>query len=551
MRIGIAQIKPRVGDFKYNVERIYKYYLKGKENQVDLVVFPELSVSGYLHKDLIYRPEYAEDVYEALQQIKEFTELPAILIGIPTYHARPSLKGVNLHDPSYKTERNIIRKNRAVVVKEHKIFFSIPKTYRPDYDIYDEKRYYVSGRNNTLLEVGEEFVGVTVCEDIWVENGPVEKLSHKRNKPSIIVNISASPFFREKFSIRSNLLKKLARKFYVDIAYVNQVGAVDDVIFDGRSMVVNKEGETVWVGKVFEEDFGVLDIPLNKGDIGIVYDDTEELFKALSFGIKEYVENTGLKGVVLGLSGGVDSALVSVLAKDALGKNSVKAFIMPAPPTSELSVKLAEKLAKNLKIEYFNISINNILKSYIDELNFVNEDYSIVEQNLQARIRANILMAYANKHNLLLLSTGNKSEIAAGYNTIYGDLAGGLAPIGDIFKHDVYELIKFYNSKNPRALVPNDIVTRSPSAELKPSQKDEDDLPPYSIVDAFYKEYIENYVSYDELSEKFGQSVTDKLLWRLKKSEFKRRQAPIILKVSSSAFGPGRRIPVSHFYKYA
>ncbi|MCX7845309.1 MAG: NAD+ synthase [Dictyoglomaceae bacterium] len=537
LKIAIAQINPTIGDIKGNTEKIISYINKARKENCDLIVFPELSILGYPPRDLLFRAELMRKIDEVIYKkiLLESKDL-GILLGAPLY------KDGNIY-------------NSALLFYKEKLFGYQYKTLLPSYDVFDETRYFKPAEYRHPILFKGVNLGVTICEDIWndkdywnrtvYEKDPVEELISQGAE--IIINLSASPYYFGKMRLRVDMLSYIAKKYKRPIVYVNQVGGNDELIFDGSSLVITEEGKIYWEGKNFEEDFGLIDFsnlfPVR--DVNSIKEDIESIYKALILGIKDYFSKLGFKKAVIGLSGGIDSSVVACLATYALGAENVLGVSMPSRYSSEGSVKDAEILARNLGIEFRIIPIEKIFKSYLETLN-PNESplMDLAEENIQARIRGNILMFISNREGHLVLTTGNKSELAVGYCTLYGDMAGGLAVIGDLPKMMVYELARFINRE--KEIIPRSILTKIPSAELRPNQKDEDSLPPYPILDQILKAYIEDNLSIDEIKKMgFEKDLVEEVVKKIDNAEYKRRQAPPVLKVTTKAFGMGRRMPIA------
>lgn len=535
MRIGVAQINPVLGDFQSNADKILDYVKRARDRKCDLVVFPESCLFGYHPFDLLERTDVVAHQEKVMKDI--FRRLPkgiAVIFGIFTKN--PSKKGRLYFNSAVLVEKGV--KPR---------FFH--KQLLPTGDVFDEARFIEAGdmRKNVFRLKGKKFF-LTICEDIWAwpndkkesiyEENPLSKVKEKG--VDFVVNLSASPFYPGKDKIRQELVKKTARHFKAPMLYCNLVGAQDEIIFDGRSFILDPQGRILMRCLAFEEDLGFFDLETQEGsprpheDTGIA-----EIHRALVMGLRDYCEKTGFKKIHLGLSGGIDSAVVAALAVDALGPNNVKAFYLPSQFSSPKSGEAAKALAMNLGIQFQEIPLQSayeLVKSLIDR-EFDISKFGLVHENLQARLRGLILMAFSNFSNSLLLATGNKSELAAGYSTLYGDLCGGLLPIGDLTKGQVVALAQYYNRE--RELIPKFIIDRPPSAELRPDQKDEDSLPAYTKLDESVVRLVEN-------SGKIRNETDEWLMGALSRSEFKRWQAPPILKVSKHSFGRGRRWPVAH-----
>lgn len=541
MRIALAQINATLGDFAGNKEKILSFITRAKEKKAELVIFPEASLFGYHPFDLLERDAIVKHQVKVLAElVKKIPEGIFILVG--GFEKNNNKKG----RPFYNT---------AFLCKKNKIIKTFHKELLPTGDVFDEARFIEKGSlKNNYFKIKGKFFFLTICEDIWAwgdENGrslylenPLKKI--KKQKIDLVINMSASPFFTGKLKQREYVVKKTAQFFKAPVVYVNLVGAQDEIIYDGQSFLVDKNAIQKFICHAFEEELNVFDLDTLKDWSArsvkrekSKQSSIELLHKALVLGIRDFSAKTGLSKVHLGLSGGIDSAVVACLAVDALGANNVKLFALPTEFNKPESFDLAKSLAKNLYTDLETISIQPIfesIKKIIDQ-SFKIQDFGLVHENLQSRIRGLMLMAYSNKAGSLLLTTGNKSEYATGYTTLYGDMCGGLAVIGDLTKKQVYDLADHYNKQ--RELIPNQIITRAPSAELRPNQKDQDSLPAYGLLDKSVINIVEQ--------GKSTVSKTDKwLVDMLMKSEFKRWQAPPILKVSKHSFGRGRRYPVAH-----
>jgi NAD+ synthase (glutamine-hydrolysing) len=534
-RIAIAQINAVLGDIEYNKAKILEFTEKARQRKVDLVVFPECALLGYHPFDLLEREGLVEGLEKAVKEIhKALPKGIAIIFGTMTRN---------------KNKRGRPFFNSAVFLQKGKPARIFNKQLLPTGDVFDEARFIETGdmSKNHISFNGHKFF-LTICEDIWAwddKNGkssydknPLKKI--KANGTDLVINLSASPWFLGKEKLRHYVTLKTAQHFKAPILYANLVGAQDEIIFDGASFVMSPKGKKLMSCHAFEEDLNVFDLETSAAWAKPPeLSEIEKLRKGLVLGIQDFCKKTGLVKVHLGLSGGIDSAVVVCLAVDALGPASVKAFALPGPHSSNLSLELADQLAKNLKIEMFTSRISNVYDVISIQLNqeMKIQNFGVVHENLQSRLRGVFLMAYANLTNSMLLTTGNKSEYATGYATLYGDMCGGLAPIGDLTKGQVYELAQYYNSG--AEVIPNEIITRAPSAELRPNQKDQDSLPPYEKLD----QAVVNVVQ----KSKQPKNETEKwLLSKLVATEFKRWQSAPILKTSSHSFGRGRRWPLAH-----
>ncbi len=543
MRVALAQINSHLGQFQKNRQKILEYVERAVDRRVDVVVFPEASLFGYHPMDLLERAEIVDQQLRELELLHK--QIPAgVLVLVGAFTKNPSAKGKPYFNSAVALERG----------KKPKYF---NKELLPTYDVFDDARHIEPGdmANNVVKFKGQKIL-VTICEDIWAwpsttkkstqkaqsqksfyESNPIRDF--KRGSVDLVVNLSASPFFGGKFKQRLEVTTATARHLAAPIVYVNMVGAQDELIFDGGSFALNARGQKLVHSMHFEEDLSVVDFALDKGSGHVTeVKSIESVRQALVLGIRDFVHKVGLSKVHLGLSGGIDSAVVACLAVDALGPQNVDLFALPGPHSTKLSLDLARDLAKNLDVELHKIEFTAVYEKLaaLIEAELGATAFGVMHENLQARLRGVILMAASNRSGSVLLNTTNKDELAAGYGTLYGDLCGGLSPIGDLLKGDVYALAELYNSE--RELIPRKIITRAPTAELRPNQKDQDTLPPYDDLDE----------SVVRLIEKRGaaRTPTDKwLLEALDKSEFKRWQAPPILKVREHSFGRGRRMPIA------
>ena len=544
MRIALAQINPTVGDVKNNTTKIIEYIKKATEYNADLVVFPETSLTGYPPKDLLERDSFIESNINALEELKKHSSDIGILCGY--IDTNPFPEGKMLY-------------NAAALIYNGEIIGKQFKSLLPEYDVFDERRYFEPAHCvHPILFKGKK-LGITICEDLWIYTPDYcEHYSYNPNKvltilgSDILINISASPYSYEKPTNRLETLKNAAVKNKRTVVYVNQVGGNDELVFDGNSTVVNENGDIVAIANNFEEDLIIYDTDKGIGQFhNPATKEIECIYKALKLGTKDYVEKCGFKKVILGISGGIDSALVATIAAKALGSENVVGISMPGPYSSQGSLDDAKTLAENLGIEYHIFSINETFKASLNtiqpEINDPTMD--LAEENLQARLRGNIVMTLSNRYNYLALTTGNKSESAVGYATLYGDMCGGLAVISDLYKTQVYELANFIN-KTEGMLIPLNTINKAPSAELKPNQTDQDSLPEYNVLDKILKDSIEKGLSYNQLIQKYNKNTVMYVLKKVDRSEFKRRQAAVGLKISTKAFGSGRRLPIAQNYKW-
>ncbi|MFN7515011.1 MAG: NAD+ synthase [Dolichospermum sp.] len=551
MKIAIAQINPLIGDLSGNAQKILEMSQQASLTGVRLLLTPELSICGYPPRDLLLNPSFVVAMDQTLQKLAE--DLPtnlAVLVGTVVKNSQARITG----------GKNLF--NSMALLENGKIQQFFHKRLLPTYDVFDEHRYFEHGLEANYLILDHLKIGVTICEDLWNNEEFWGKRSYQINPihdlanlgVDLIVNLSASPYTVGKQNLREAMLKHSAISFQKPIIYTNQVGGNDDLIFDGRSFAVNKQGEIISRGEGFVSDFITVEFNANQqdlvlGNISPVYESEEaEIWKALVLGVKDYVHKCRFSKVLLGLSGGVDSALVAAIATAALGKENVIGILMPSPYSSEHSISDALALAENLDIQTEILPIGELMQAFDQSLNdlFAGTEFGIAEENLQSRIRGNLLMAISNKFGYLLLSTGNKSEMAVGYCTLYGDMNGGLSVIADVPKTRVYSLCKWLNSHHQKEVIPVNILTKAPSAELKPGQVDQDSLPAYDILDDILDRLLHQHQSAAEIViAGHDRVVVDKVLQLLSRAEFKRRQAAPGLKITDRAFGTGWRMPIA------
>ncbi len=530
MKIFIAQLNTIIGDIDGNIDKAIISIELAKNKEADLIIFSELYISGYPPKDLLEKKWFLENVKLGIDRIVKVSMIIpdiGIIIGSPT-----------------KGQGNELY-NSALLINNGKIVFKQDKTLLPNYDVFDEKRYFKSAEQTEIVKFKGEILGLSICEDAWGEKtNPLKKL--KDNGASLIINISASPFDIEKESRRKNKFEKHVKELKIPLIFVNHVGGNDDLIFDGRSLVIDKNGRYLSVFPSFKEKEEIID--LNSQNY-IEYEEQHKLstvYNALVLGVRDYIRKCGFKTAVVGLSGGIDSAVTCAIAVAAIGKENVLGITMPTRYSSKGSVDDSVKLAENLGIKLLKIPIDEIFQSYIDNLDlyFKDKKEDVTEENIQARIRGNILMAFSNKFGHIVLSTGNKSELAVGYCTLYGDMSGGLAVISDVPKTMVYKLAGYIN--RGKEIIPEVIINKPPSAELRPNQFDQDSLPPYEILDEILYYYIEENLSEKEIIERgFEGTIVKEIIRKVNTNEYKRKQAPPGLKVTSKAFGWGRRMPIA------
>jgi NAD+ synthase/NAD+ synthase (glutamine-hydrolysing) len=540
MKIALAQFNPTVGDFEGNRARIMDMARMAKAGGADMAVFSELCLCGYPPQDLIERPSFAERNQKELGCLAEQVPLPS-LVGFVGKAQDNTGKPVA---------------NSAALIAGGKIIFEQRKMLLPTYDVFDESRYFQPAHTQHVFPMGADALGITICEDCWndknfwvkqlYERDPVAELAGKGS--TLLLNISSSPYTFDKRAFRLDMLRATARQHRLPFVYVNQVGGNDSLVFDGSSVAFMGDGRIAALAKSFDEDLVFFDTVTGEGDIRPRIDEEiEAVYRALALGTRDYVRKCGFKQVVIGLSGGIDSSLVAAIAVDALGPENVTGVAMPGPYSSEGSLRDAKALAKNLGIRLLTMGINDEFRSYRKTLDapFAGRAEDATEENLQARIRGNLLMALSNKFGSLVLSTGNKSEMAVGYCTLYGDMAGGLAAISDVPKTMVYELAAFANRERRR--IPESVFTKAPSAELRANQTDQDSLPPYDVLDKILKAYVEDLRSPSEIAAATGIPIdlVRSVALQVDRNEYKRKQAPPGLKVTSKAFSVGRRFPLA------
>jgi len=575
LRIGLAQINARVGDIEGNLNKIISYIGSAKDNGVDIVCFPELAITGYPPEDLLLKPNFISNSISALEQIRKASGNITVISGFPD------------------NKEDIY--NAAAIIHDKKVIDIYHKRYLPNYGVFDENRYFQSGHRAPVYKLGGVIFGVNICEDIWYPGDPTRRQA-LLGDAQIIINISSSPYHASKVAERERMLRTRARDNSVNIVFCNMVGGQDELVFDGHSVVIGESGDIIARAKSFEEDFLIVDINVNKVFRSRIHDPRrrkerhmmeahsekaevieigvnkaankfkpdivsgiepfneyeEEILKALVLGTRDYVTKNGFKKVAVGLSGGIDSALVAAVAVEALGNENVAGVAMPSMYSSPGSLDDSERLSANLGIELINIPIENAFNSYNDTLSqvFKGTKPDTTEENLQARIRGNILMALSNKFGWLILTTGNKSEMSVGYCTLYGDMAGGFAVIKDVPKTMVYRLSEYYNESKGKDIIPDAILTKPPSAELRPDQLDTDSLPPYDVLDPILKAYVEDDLSADEIvALGYKKSLAKRIIKLVDQNEYKRRQAPPGIKITARAFGKDRRFPITNLYK--
>ena len=557
LRVALAQINLVVGDFNFNADKIKQYLKQAKRMGADVVLFPELAVTGYPPEDLLLKESFLKQCDKNLKKISRYTKGLTAIIGFA------EKKGKAIY-------------NSAALLSDGKHIGTCRKMLLPNYGVFDEKRYFHEGNSPVKFRLKGATLGITICEDLWEDSGPGKILCGQGNV-DLLLNISSSPFHKGKGKTREKMIQQRARSYRSHIAYVNLVGGQDELVFDGQSLVVAPDGKIIIRGNSFTEELICFDITLNPKSPKKLYSKTnissyqvptslskqkkypplsvyaynkksevENIFSALVLGTQDYVSKNGFSKAVLGLSGGIDSALTAVIASKALGAKNVTGVLMPSPHSSEGSIQDSLSLAKNLGIETLILPIEKAMKAYDQILGkvFKGTDSDLAEENIQARIRGNLLMALSNKKGWMVLATGNKSEFSVGYCTLYGDMAGGFAVIKDVPKIWVYKISHWVNSK--KEIIPESILTKAPSAELRPDQKDTDTLPPYDLLDPILLKYIEEDKSVGKIKVS-GLSTADikRVANLVDASEYKRRQGPPGVKITPKAFGKDRRVPIT------
>jgi NAD+ synthase (glutamine-hydrolysing) len=585
-RIAMVQMNPTVGDLDGNVRRITAWLREAKKAKADLVAFPELAITGYPPEDLLLKPRFIADNWRGLQEVVRHCRGLAAVVGyvsqsdgIDPKPARSSVVPAGAHELY----------NAAAVIADQKLITTYCKWYLPNYGVFDESRYFHPGRRLPLIRLRGTVVGVNICEDVWLPEGPTGYQAAAGAE--VIVNLNASPFHLGKSRVREQMLATRARENAVVLTYTNAVGGQDELVFDGNSVILDHQGEVIARGKAFEEDLIVADLnmeavararrtglkkllprrvasavevcaaPLPSVQktrvravhaVAPVLDQLEEVYRALTLGVRDYVRKNGFTRAVIGLSGGVDSALTAVLAVDALGAENVWGLFMPSPYTSQDSRDDVAEMGKRLAISVRTIPITTLFDTYRHALaeTFEGRAPDTTEENLQARIRGNLLMAFSNKFGHLVLTTGNKSELSVGYATLYGDMAGGFAVIKDVPKTMVYGLAQLRNLRGTTPVIPKRTLDRPPTAELRPNQKDEDSLPPYEILDPILQAYVEEDRSLEEIVDAgYDRAMVARVIAMVDGSEYKRRQAPIGIKITHRALGKDRRMPITNGYR--
>jgi NAD+ synthase (glutamine-hydrolysing) len=573
LRIGLCQINTTVGDIEGNTKKILDYIAKGKKMGADILVFPEMAVTGYPPEDLLLMPKFIEANLKAVNKIAKTTTSITAIVGF-------------VHK-----DGDIF--NSAALLHNGKMIDVYSKTYLPNYGVFDEDRYFQVGKENFIFTLKSTPIGLSICEDLWYPGDPV-RTQALSGRAELIINISSSPYHAGKSAFREKMFSTRASDNLATVAYCNLVGGQDELVFDGGSLVIDQRGELIVRGKQFEEDLVLADLDMEsvfrmrlhdprirkekhaeeeKGIRKIELPDQSpsirkrpalpkrdskpldrlaEIYAALVLGTGDYIRKNGFQRVLIGLSGGIDSALTAAVAVDALGKKGVVGVTMPSQYSSRGSVEDSELLAKNLGIRLINIPITEIFQAYLKTLSpsFKGFKSNVTEENIQARVRGNILMALSNKFGWLVLTTGNKSEMSVGYCTLYGDMAGGYAVLKDVPKTLVYELTKFGNKREGKYLIPKRVFVKPPSAELRLNQKDEDSLPPYPILDPILQAYVEEDKGVEDIAKMgFKESLIKEVIQMVDRNEYKRRQSPPGVKITHRALGKDRRLPLTNKYR--
>lgn len=544
MKIVLAQINTRVGDLAGNTEKIKKTLLRAANDAVDLVIFPELALTGYPPEDLVEKHAFVQKNLKCLREIAEMTSATAALCGFV--------------DPNPKNIGHAVY-NAAALMQHGKIIGIQHKSLLPNYDVFDELRHFEPANEKTIFELNGQRIGIGICEDAWNDkdfwakrkyaNDPVEELVQQGC--DLLINISASPFSVGKPRLRLDMFRNIVRKYHIPCLFVNLIGGNDSLIFDGSSFALDADGSMIGCARSFEEDYTVVNLNSSETVPCRWPEEIEEqIYRALVLGVRDYLRKCGFRKALVGLSGGIDSAVVAAITADAVSPENVIGVSMPSGYSSEHSKSDAKKLSVNLGITHLTISVETVFQTYLEVLGPSFEGFSpdTTEENLQSRIRGNYLMALSNKLGAMVLSTGNKSELAVGYCTIYGDMCGGLAVISDVPKTMVYRLANWINRN--KEIIPKNTILKPPSAELKPNQTDQDSLPPYDVLDRILEAYIEDFKEESEIVQMgFEADLVRKILRMVDLNEYKRRQAAPGLRVTAKAFGFGRRLPIAQGWR--
>jgi len=543
MRISFSQLNPIIGDFEHNVEKIIQAIKRAKEEKADLVIFPEMAICGYPAEDLLHYSGFVEKSEQSLEEILPHTDKIAVIVGL----ARRSDNG---------TCKPLC--NSAAVIANKKILGFQDKALLPTYDVFDERRHFRPAPTEIVWEIAQKRVGVTICEDIWAFSGvpkqecyPLDPITYFENqKVDLLVNISASPFSVGRIDTRRQVAIGTAQRVKAPLVLVNQVGGQDGLIFDGSSFAVSAHGELLFQAKSFAEDFVTIDLAKLHPLPIISEEEPQEIFSALSLGLHDYFTKQGFQKACVGLSGGIDSALTAAIATRALGKENVLGVLLPSRYTSPESTEDALYVASNLGIDTIEVSIEKSFHAIEETLKpiFDGKPVDVTEENIQSRVRGLLLMAISNKEQYLLLNTGNKSEIAVGYTTLYGDSCGAISVIGDLLKTQVYQVSEWI--RHEFGWIPERVIKKEPTAELRPNQKDSDSIPEYHILDSIIEDYVVNMLCIDEIvkKRKLAKKLVEEVIQKIEAAEYKRRQLPFALRVTDKAFACGRKVPIVHKY---
>ena len=546
LRVAGAQVNLTVGDIPGNEEKIVEAMDRAAQEGADVLALPELAIPGYPPEDLVLRRDFVEANIDVLRRLARRSGAMTTVVGFVDFATG---KGSGADDAEQRAVANA-----AAIISDGKIRGVYHKVLLPNYGVFDEDRYFVMGTDpDRIWDIEGVPVGVSVCEDIWLPDGPPSQQAARGAR--ILMNINASPFHRGKAAEREEMLTARARAGGAAVVYVNLVGGQDELVFDGASVVIGRDGEMLHRSPQFEEDFFVVDVPVgdesvSRGSVAPLLEPTEEIYRALTTGLGDYCRKNGFERVVIQLSGGIDSAVTTVIASDALGSDSVWTVGMPTRFSSQHSVDDARSLAENLGVRFDLVPIDGVFAAHLEALDgiFAGTGFGIAEENLQARTRGVIVMAISNKHGPMVLATGNKSEMAVGYATLYGDMVGGFAVLKDVFKTVVYELARWRNKSGE--VIPQNTIDKPPSAELRPNQRDSDSLPSYELLDAILERYIEDEVGAVEIIEEGYDAATVLEVARLvDRNEYKRRQSAPGVKITTKAFGKDRRLPITNHYR--
>ena len=546
IRVAGAQMNLTVGDISGNEAAIANAMTLAAEADAEVLLVPELALTGYPPEDLVHRRDFVDANLAALHRLAASAANVTTIVGFVD-RASDATRGAVDSEVRPVANAAAVLGNGAVLGIYHKVLL-------PNYGVFDEDRYFsVGGDPGQTWPIGDVSIGLSICEDIWLPNGPPSQQAERGAQ--ILLNINASPFHRGKAAEREEMLASRARDVGVPVIYLNLVGGQDELVFDGASVVLDGQGNVIHRSAQFEEDFFVVDVPIgdaiaSPGSICPLLEPTEEMYRALTVGLTDYVRKNGFESVVIGLSGGVDSALTAVIAVDALGPDSVQGIAMPSRFSSDHSLADARDLAENLGIRFDVVPIDGVYEAHLDSLSafFEGTEFGVAEENLQARSRGATLMAISNKFGPMVVATGNKSEMATGYATLYGDMVGGYSVLKDVFKTSVYELARWRNKD--REVIPQNTIDKPPSAELRPDQRDSDSLPPYEVLDAILERYVERDMGTEEIVlAGYDQDLVTRVAQMVDRNEYKRRQAAPGVKITTKAFGKDRRLPITNAYR--